>query len=516
MGECGDSPTLFDHSGRPPSEGVDADAAAAEGPKADAAAAEGGDIEPSAGSEIGGADGVGDVTAVDGDAERTGESGGQGIADGSLPISEAGAAGADTGRTQASARPTIEEMVEVKSGQRVIRAISATPSSQGRLQVTREVKLALIVAFALVLLVAVVIGDHFSKASRSRLAMDTGTVARDVVEVTPEPTVAPAPPAVSPTSTMVPPGQEVVGQPAQAGGAPAFVQVDGIAGSGQAAPGAGRTIAVGPDGVPVSEHAVDLSMGGQSGSSNANGTSTTGSGLSRILDQDLSRVPPSTTIDTRDVNGGVPADPNANGGSATGGGVVVIGPRDQVRESGRDATSRPQTPAPEADKALPLTSGRLLAHPVKAGDTLIAIARRYYGDESVVERLAAYNKNRVGPRNSLRVGVTLRIPPRDVLMGRARLADDASPSVIPSGSRRAENSPTNTARETATGRTTPSSTSTASATTYTVKAGDTLGTIARATLGTSKRWREIFDANRTTLSDEDSLKVGMKLKIPAR
>ncbi|MFN5662015.1 MAG: LysM peptidoglycan-binding domain-containing protein, partial [Planctomyces sp.] len=253
-----------------------------------------------------------------------------------------------------------------------------------------------------------------------------------------------------------------------------------------------------------------------SGSSNANGTSTTGSGLSRILDQDLSRVPPSTTIDTRDVNRGVPADPNANGRSATGGGVVVIGPRDQVRESGRDATSRPQTPAPEADKALPLTSGRLLAHPVKAGDTLIAIARRYYGDESVVERLAAYNKNRVGPRNSLRVGVTLRIPPRDVLMGRARLADDASPSVIPSGSRRAENSPTNTARETATGRTTPSSTSTASATTYTVKAGDTLGTIARATLGTSKRWREIFDANRTTLSDEDSLKVGMKLKIPAR
>ncbi|MFN5660843.1 MAG: hypothetical protein ACK48N_01965, partial [Planctomyces sp.] len=117
-------------------------------------------------------------------------------------------------------------------------------------------KLALIVAFALVLLVAVVIGDHFSKASRSRLAMDTGTVARDVVEVTPEPTVAPAPPAVSPTSTMVPPGQEVVGQPAQAGGAPAFVQVEGSAGSGQAAPGAGRTIAVGPDGVPVSEHAV--------------------------------------------------------------------------------------------------------------------------------------------------------------------------------------------------------------------------------------------------------------------
>jgi LysM repeat protein len=350
----------------------------------------------------------------------------------------------------------------------------------------------------------------------------------------PEPTIAPAPPAVSPTATMVPPGQPVAVRPGQtgAGDGVGSMPVDGLASGGATAPQGGRTISVGPDGVPVSEHAVDLSMVGRPSGDGAGNGATSGQGLGRVLGEDFSQVPINTTIDTRDISPNPNANPGNNAGaggstSSTDGGVIVIEPsriprpeavrRGAVGSEDQQAnrpTNRPDNRLNNGANELPLTSGRLMAHPVKSGDTLIALARRYYGDESMVERLAAYNKGRVGSRNALRVGVTLRIPPRDVLMGRARLADDASATVTTSAGERGS-----TARSTTAGRPAGSPTSTpasTSPTTYTVKGGDTLGSIARATLGTSKRWREIYDANRSLLPDEDSVTVGMKLKIPAR
>lgn len=50
--------------------------------------------------------------------------------------------------------------------------------------------------------------------------------------------------------------------------------------------------------------------------------------------------------------------------------------------------------------------------------------------------------------------------------------------------------------------------------TYTVKAGDTLGEISLAVLGTSKRAREIFDANRDQLKSMDDVRIGQVLKMP--
>jgi nucleoid-associated protein YgaU len=50
--------------------------------------------------------------------------------------------------------------------------------------------------------------------------------------------------------------------------------------------------------------------------------------------------------------------------------------------------------------------------------------------------------------------------------------------------------------------------------TYTVKEGDTLASISRKFYKTSKRWREIRDANENKIDDSDNLKAGQTLKIP--
>jgi nucleoid-associated protein YgaU len=50
--------------------------------------------------------------------------------------------------------------------------------------------------------------------------------------------------------------------------------------------------------------------------------------------------------------------------------------------------------------------------------------------------------------------------------------------------------------------------------TYTVKSGDTLGEISLAVLGTSKRAKEIFDANRDQLKSMDDVRIGQVLVMP--
>jgi len=49
---------------------------------------------------------------------------------------------------------------------------------------------------------------------------------------------------------------------------------------------------------------------------------------------------------------------------------------------------------------------------------------------------------------------------------------------------------------------------------YTVREGDTLASISRKFYKTSKRWREIRDANENKVDDPDNLKEGTTLTIP--
>jgi nucleoid-associated protein YgaU len=60
----------------------------------------------------------------------------------------------------------------------------------------------------------------------------------------------------------------------------------------------------------------------------------------------------------------------------------------------------------------------------------------------------------------------------------------------------------------------PSTSSAAAETTYTVKPGDTLSKIAKEKLGNANAYREIFNANKDQLSDPDKITPGQVLKIP--
>ncbi|HEX8029223.1 MAG TPA: LysM peptidoglycan-binding domain-containing protein [Vicinamibacterales bacterium] len=53
------------------------------------------------------------------------------------------------------------------------------------------------------------------------------------------------------------------------------------------------------------------------------------------------------------------------------------------------------------------------------------------------------------------------------------------------------------------------------ASTYTVKAGDTLSKIAKEHLGDAGAYMKIFDANKDQLTDPDKIKPGQVLKMPA-
>ena len=50
--------------------------------------------------------------------------------------------------------------------------------------------------------------------------------------------------------------------------------------------------------------------------------------------------------------------------------------------------------------------------------------------------------------------------------------------------------------------------------TYTVKAGDTLGAIAKEHLGSAGAYMKIFDLNKDQLTDPDKIKPGQVLRLP--
>jgi nucleoid-associated protein YgaU len=49
---------------------------------------------------------------------------------------------------------------------------------------------------------------------------------------------------------------------------------------------------------------------------------------------------------------------------------------------------------------------------------------------------------------------------------------------------------------------------------YSVQKGDTLASIAKRFYGNAEAWRNIYQANRQTLSAPDQLKIGMRLRLP--
>lgn len=104
-------------------------------------------------------------------------------------------------------------------------------------------------------------------------------------------------------------------------------------------------------------------------------------------------------------------------------------------------------------------------HTVNKGDTLSLIAREYYGVMRLFDPVFDANKPMLTHPDLIYPGQVLRIPP-------------VAPPI------------------------------------HTVAKGETLGTIAKHWYGDAKRFTHIFEANRGSLANPDSVAVGQQLTIP--
>jgi len=152
--------------------------------------------------------------------------------------------------------------------------------------------------------------------------------------------------------------------------------------------------------------------------------------------------------------------------------------------------AQPQ-PAQTQSVAASRETGGDSIYTVQAGDTLGLIAQTLYGDLSLYSRLCSYNG--IGDCNLIEVGQQLRTPPVAQLSGTAATTAQ-------------ERSPVASAQNVAAPAPGPVGDS------YTVAAGDTLGTIAQELYGDFQRFQEICTLNG--LSDCNVVSVGQVLRLP--
>lgn len=340
---------------------------------------------------------------------------------------------------------------------------------------TRELKLALIVGFSLVLFVTVLVSDHLSRARRAELpqvvqpASLTAVPPSTELRATHEPVRAPAPVTPKPAPSIdsgspfgAPSGSQIAGaQPT----APAHPNTNPNAG---AAPAPNSdTYAMGPLGQAVErgERGVLASEGAQLDNP-------------VVIDQNPRR---DGRMDIKLVNNG----------------TTIVPP--------------PITPdkQPQAEKPVaPVT--KIPEYAVEEGDTLYDLSKKFYKDPKHWKALQAYNKGRLGKDGSPRAGASILVPPIDVLLGKpatpvTEVAAGANPPV-PTLPALAKSDVKTDAKQDA-------KSAQAKAKTYKVQKDDTMTSIAQRMLGSHRRVNDLIKANPSI--DPENMKVGTELRIPA-
>lgn len=336
----------------------------------------------------------------------------------------------------------------------------------------RELKLALIIGFSLVLLVTVLISDHLSKARGVKLAMP---------DVTPNLVKASEP--VEPISGL--PG----------------VPVNKTA---AAEPTAGQTnghdrLAMGSEApLPVPQGEIPEINQGKDG------------GTLKPVDLGGPKTfnPDQRLIDDA-ANGGVKLDPLAG-------------------------TEQVPIPGGKPEMVGGSAAPKMREYTVVEGDSMVKIAKKTLGDANKWNLIAQANPKAVGKKGEVRVGAKLQIPVLDLPIAKdtgVKIIDPLQQSPIdfgPSG-KVATNTPAKkttkpeakpTAKPDAKGSKAPAKADIAKAdpkkaapTTYTVKQGDTLNTIAKRLLGSASRTEDLIRAN-PDLESEDAIQVGDVIKVP--
>lgn len=332
--------------------------------------------------------------------------------------------------------------------------------------VTRELKLALIVGFALVLTVAILVSDHLSKARNATLANVTGN-SKVTAKVPEQPIRSPEdilPPSMTPAVEVATTG------PAAGSLASSITEPTQVA----AAPEASNAAV--PPGLADKFVAVDTPalmpvVIGQ----------TSGSKVTTPVKPEVTNTPTRT----------VAYLPPHSGTSPTT-------PQELVK-------SEVQKKA-EATKPAPLAAIEK-TYKVAEGDTFFALSKKFYGTTKFANQLASANSGRLGSNNVLRAGASIVIPSKESLTGKPETASD--PKVASKTPAKVEAKPV--AKPVVK---TEAKVEASKVKSYQVRPGDTLSNIARNQLGSPARSTEIASLNR--MDPEDDLLAGAILKIPAR
>jgi nucleoid-associated protein YgaU len=176
------------------------------------------------------------------------------------------------------------------------------------------------------------------------------------------------------------------------------------------------------------------------------------------------------------------------------GNIMITG---QQPNPGQQQAGTAQNTVVEATPPAKKAETPLRTYVVKSGDSLAGIAIKMYGakegnKKANIDKIFHANKNILKSADSIYEGQKLVIPP---------LTDSTTET--------AHTSSTATAAKSGT-------TSSAGGSEYVVVAGDSLWKIAATKLGNGARSGEIVKLNNDVLKDEDSLTIGMKLKLPAK
>lgn len=337
---------------------------------------------------------------------------------------------------------------------------------------TREHKLSLIIGFVLILIVGVLISDHMSKArstqlasvatddERSTLGVGGGIspmerwVRENAAEIQAAAKTEPTPPGLDDTSLAL-----------QAGAAPEQATEQGVPAHDD-----GFTPVVIPNG--------KLAMRDEAPGN-----------IERALEDSgaiIHRTPSGEQVVSVPVARGNP-DPRTE---------TSLGSRSEPVSADR---------SPKID----VDPKDIKVYRIQDNDSLYAIAKSTYGDASLWTALAAYNEGRVGKNGTVRVGATIKIPPKHVLTGGAPEPRRESPK--PQNDKKGAD---HTAKTPEIAKKLEAPKAPAKSMTHKVVKGDTLSKIAEKYLGSKARASEIMALNKIT--DPNQIKLDSVLKIPAK
>jgi nucleoid-associated protein YgaU len=204
----------------------------------------------------------------------------------------------------------------------------------------------------------------------------------------------------------------------------------------------------------------------------------------------------------RQTTGGVAGVQPAVDASGTTGritNIVTVSPPGRI--TANDANSR------GAVQNMPVVKEQAKTYAVAEGDSLASIAIKFYGAKegnrkANIEKIFEANRNILKSVDEIYVGQKLVIPVLQIVQSSTAKSLSEHPALekVPSvGARHLDQ------KQQSKG-----------GVEYVVAEGDSLWKIAAEKLGDGNRYKEITALNKDVLSSEDSLSVGMKLKLPAK